>query len=101
MKGIPVKYAKIAAAVAGSTLAAGVAAPAVAQAAMPVPTSVTSGVNALTSANVVGRALDSEQLDTEKPGTLAHNATTAIDEVNKEVKKGGVTKLLGGLPLGK
>ncbi|NBM15630.1 hypothetical protein [Streptomyces sp. GC420] len=94
------KYAKVAVAVAGSAMAAGIAAPAVAADAMPVPTSLTGGVNTLSS-SPLSTPLRNDSLDTEKPGSLAHNAGKVLGEVNREVEKGGAAKLLGGLPLGR
>jgi hypothetical protein len=95
-----VNYAKVAAVVAGSAMAAGVAAPAVAAEAMPVPTSLTGAVNSLPKVPV-NTPLKQNSLDTQKAGSLANNATRAVGQLNRGVKRGAAAELLGGLPLGR
>ncbi|MEV6331800.1 hypothetical protein [Streptomyces sp. NPDC051909] len=86
------KPTKVAAAVAGSLLALGVAAPAMA-AESPLPTSLDGGLGALT-----GSGLNTDVLSNTTEGSPVKAVTDTAEKLN-EVGQGGA-KLLGGVPLG-
>ncbi|MCX2184960.1 hypothetical protein KV205_31195 [Streptomyces sp. SKN60] len=85
------KPTKVAAAVAGSLLALGVAAPAMA-AESPLPTSLDGGLGALTG------GLKTDALSNTTEGSPVKAVTDTAEKVNEVGKGGG--KLLGGLPVG-
>ncbi|MET9714847.1 hypothetical protein [Streptomyces rochei] len=92
------KSLKAAAVVAGSLVAAGSAAPALAYDPADItPTSLNGAVNALTSEpiDVMPLKHQSEALDTENKDSVLHTVKGATTELNSG---GG---LLGGLPLGR
>jgi len=86
------KPTKVAAAVAGSVMALGVAAPAMAAESM-VPTSLDGGLGALTSGGLATDALSSTS-----DGSPVKTVTDTANQLN-QAGKGG-SQLLGGLPLG-
>ncbi|MFI8961154.1 hypothetical protein ACIGO8_03480 [Streptomyces sp. NPDC053493] len=86
------KPTKVAAAVAGSVMALGVAAPAMAAESM-VPTSLDGGLGALTSSGLTTEALSSTT--DGSPVKTVTDATTTLNQAGK-----GGNSLLGGLPLG-
>ncbi|MFE4594168.1 hypothetical protein [Streptomyces laurentii] len=86
------KPTKVAAAVAGSVMALGVAAPAMA-AESALPTSLDGGLGALTSSGLATEALSSTT-----DGSPVKAVTDTASQVNKVGK--GATSLLGGLPIG-
>ncbi|MFD0370383.1 hypothetical protein [Streptomyces sp. NPDC059071] len=86
------KPTKVAAAVAGSVMALGVAAPAMAAESM-VPTSLDGGLGSLTSGGLTTDALSSTT-----DGSPVQTVTDTAGQLN-QAGEGG-SKLLGGLPLG-
>ncbi|MET8508867.1 hypothetical protein ACF065_30025 [Streptomyces sp. NPDC015232] len=87
------KPTKVAAAVAGSVLALGVAAPAMAADGI-VPTSLDGGLgSALTSGG-----LTTDALSNTTEGSPVKKVTDTAEQLNQVVKPG--TQLLGGVPLG-
>ena len=87
------KPTKVAAVVAGSVMALGVAAPAMAAETMATPTSLDGGLGALTS-----HGLKTDSLSSTTDGSPVKTATDTLGQLN-EAGKGG-SALLGGLPLG-
>jgi len=85
------KPTKVAAAVAGSVMALGVAAPAMAAESM-VPTSLDGGLGSLT-----GSGLTTEALSSTTDGSPVKTVTDAATQLNQS---GGGSSLLGGLPVG-
>ncbi|MGW4164920.1 hypothetical protein [Streptomyces sp. NPDC004788] len=89
------KPTKVAAAVAGSLLAMGVAAPAMA-AESALPTSLDGGLGSLTSGG-----LKTDALSSTTDGSPVKTVTDAATQLNQTGKgSGGAASLLGGLPLG-
>ncbi|GAA3391578.1 hypothetical protein [Streptomyces roseoviridis] len=85
------KPTKVAAAVAGSVMALGVAAPAMAAESM-VPTSLDGGLGSLT-----GSGLTTEALSSTTDGSPVKTVTDAATQLNQS---GAGSSLLGGLPVG-
>ncbi|MFG3346602.1 hypothetical protein ACGF1Z_16240 [Streptomyces sp. NPDC048018] len=85
------KPTKVAAALAGSVMALGVATPAMAAGSM-MPTSLDGGLGALTSGG-----LTTEALSSTTDGSPVKTVTDTATQLNKTAKGGS---LLGGLPLG-
>ncbi|MET9951083.1 hypothetical protein ABZ135_05960 [Streptomyces sp. NPDC006339] len=85
------KPTKVAAAVAGSVMALGVAAPAMAAESM-VPTSLDGGLGSLT-----GSGLTTEALSSTTEGSPVKTVTDTATALNQD---GAGASLLGGLPLG-
>ncbi|MFF5974105.1 hypothetical protein ACFY7C_21540 [Streptomyces sp. NPDC012769] len=85
------KPTKVAAAVAGSVMALGVAAPAMAAESM-VPTSLDGGLGSLT-----GSGLTTEALSSTTDGSPVKTVTDAATHLNQS---DAGSSLLGGLPLG-
>ncbi|MFI8288984.1 hypothetical protein EAO71_21885 [Streptomyces sp. ms191] len=86
------KPTKVAAVVAGSVMALGVAAPAMAAEAMATPTSLDGGLGALTS-----HGLKTDSLSSTTDGSVVK---TVQDTANQLNETGKAAPLLGGLPLG-
>ncbi|MFC9703602.1 hypothetical protein ACFTWD_23220 [Streptomyces sp. NPDC056943] len=86
------KSTKVAAVVAGSLVALGAAAPAMATEAL-TPTSLNGGLDA-----IAANGLKTDMLSTTTEGSPLNTATDALGQLN-EAGKGG-SQLLGGLPLG-
>ncbi|GGL70196.1 hypothetical protein GCM10010129_12090 [Streptomyces fumigatiscleroticus] len=89
------KSLKAAAVVAGSLVLAGAAAPAFAQDASELPTSLNGGLNSLTSEPLDPMPLkhQSDALDTENKDSMLSTVNGATDTLNSS------SGLLGGLPL--
>ncbi|MFC8510162.1 hypothetical protein ACFU3J_35245 [Streptomyces sp. NPDC057411] len=86
------KPTKVAAAIAGSVMALGVAAPAMAAESL-TPTSLDGGLGALTS-----QGLKSDALSSTTDGSPVQKVTETAGQLNQAGKGAGA--LLGGLPLG-
>lgn len=86
------KPTKVAAVIAGSVMALGVAAPAMAAESM-VPTSLDGGLGSLTS-----DGLKSDALSSTTDGSPVQKVTETAGQLNQAGK--GAGSLLGGLPLG-
>ncbi|MEU6980182.1 MULTISPECIES: hypothetical protein [unclassified Streptomyces] len=86
------KPTKVAAVIAGSVMALGVAAPAMAAESM-VPSSLDGGLGSLTSSG-----LKSDALSSTTDGSPVQKVTETAGQLNQAGK--GATGLLGGLPLG-
>lgn len=86
------KPTKVAAAIAGSVMALGVAAPAMA-AESQAPTSLDGGLGSLTS-----QGLKSDALSSTTDGSPVQKVTDTAAQLNQA--GGGAGSLLGGLPLG-
>ncbi|MEU8759815.1 hypothetical protein [Streptomyces sp. NPDC048659] len=84
------KPTKVAAVIAGSVMALGIAAPAMAS----VPTSLDGGLGSLT-----GEGLKSDALSSTTDGSPVQKVTETAGQLN-QVGKGGAGSLLGGVPLG-
>ncbi|GAA3372633.1 hypothetical protein GCM10020367_28310 [Streptomyces sannanensis] len=92
------KPTKVAAIVAGSLMAAGVASPAVAVSGMPA-TSLNGAVGTVAAQTLRGaQPLQTRMLDTSKEGSLVKAVSDTANTLNK-VRGGDTGKLLGGLPL--
>ncbi|MFF0437706.1 hypothetical protein ACFYU9_36500 [Streptomyces sp. NPDC004327] len=88
------KPTQVAAAVAGSLLAMGVAAPAMAAESV-LPTGLPGGLGSLTSGG-----LKTDALSSTTEGSPVKTVTDAATQLNRTGKGGGAPALLGGLPLG-
>ncbi|MBT2439439.1 hypothetical protein J7E93_04735 [Streptomyces sp. ISL-36] len=86
------KPTKVAAIVAGSVMALGVAAPAMAAESVALPTSLDGGLGAVT-----GKGLKTDELSTTKDGSVVKTVGDAAERLNKPGRNAG---LLGGLPVG-
>ncbi|MFF9848951.1 hypothetical protein [Streptomyces litmocidini] len=86
------KPIKVAAIVAGSVMALGAAAPAMAMGPSEVPTSLDGGLDAISS-----EGLETDALSSTTDGSPVKTVGEVAEELNETGKK---TPLLGGIPLG-
>ncbi|MEU8519588.1 hypothetical protein [Streptomyces sp. NBC_01216] len=86
------KPTKVAAVVAGSVMALGAAAPAMAAEPMATPTSLDGGLGALTS-----QGLKTDALSSTTDGSVVKTVQDTANQLNETSQ---VAPLLGGLPLG-